>query len=220
MARVTTVKRAQVRKDKQGAVKPNHVCEVCRTEIKPGDPYKWVAPKTGPRTSIKRYRCATCPTWASWDLSNALWARIAKIQNDYSGTELDPAEVRSALESAADEIQELADEKHEGASNIEDGFGHPTEKSEELEQIASDLENWAYEVRDKAGEIEDFEDEVECDTCGGTGKLAETVEGDADTDPEEPCTECDGSGQVENPELADKQAELEEALAILDESPV
>lgn len=220
MARVTYVTSARRRcfttGENKGKQKPYEKCEVCGKEIEPGMPYKWVEPKISPTYSVRHVRCHDCPTWQPWELSNALWARIAQIQSEAQGVDTsDPDEVRSALETAADQIEELASEKRDGASNIEEGFGHPTSLSEELEATADALEQWANEVREKAGEIEEaVEEEVECESCEGSGVITTTMGSELE------CPDCSGTGSVENPDLEDAASVLEEALSILEESPV
>lgn len=175
---------------------PNRTCEHCQAEIKVGSPYKWVAPKSGPYGGHKRYRCAVCPSWQPWELSNALWARIAQITAAAQGIDTsDAAEVRSALETAAEEIRSLASEKEEGADNMEDGFGHETEQSSQLRETAENLNSWADEIEAKAGEIEDGPEEPD--------------EGAS----EEDMTEYEDA-------LSEHESAMEDALAILDESPV
>ncbi len=80
-------------------------------------------------------------------------------------------DVQAMLETAADEITNVAEEYRESAANIEDGFGHATEGSEMREQYAEELDSFADEVRDLSideppaledtDEDEDIEDEEE-----------------------------------------------------------
>lgn len=119
---------------------PNRECDRCHGEIKIGDPYKWIAPKSGPYGGRRRIRCGKCPAWQIWEYSDSLSARLARIAHDFW--------------DAIGEIRELAEEKRESAGNIEEGFGHATSQSEELAQIADDLESWADEVRDHIVSLE------------------------------------------------------------------
>lgn len=124
---------------------PMPICECCRKPLEVGQPYKHVTPKG----SGKRVRCGACPTWEPWDLSNALWARLAELQHDYARefTEEDEEDdVTSALAEAAEAIREIAEEKREAAENLREGFGHDTSQSEELDGIADELEAWADDV--------------------------------------------------------------------------
>ena len=214
---------------------PNRKCEKCSTEIEPGMPYKWVKPKSGPYGGSKRFRCAVCPSWQVWELSQSLSARIAQIDHDARANlnEEDPDSVSEALKGAAEAVRELAEEKSEAAQNTEDGFGHPTEKSEELQQIADDLEAWADELESAGDEAADVEvgDETidceecngegttECSECGGEGKIGEDDCGECGGSGEIDCEECE-DGQVENQEREQQVAELEDKLSVLDNVPV
>lgn len=182
---------------------PNEKCGKCGVEIKPGMPYKHISPKSGPYGGRKLYRCAACPTWQVWEYSSSMAARLAQME-DTCSTEIANAlsadDVQSALSAMAEEVRALSEEKREGASNIEEGFGHPTYASEELEQIADDLENWADEIESvSVPEPSDYpcetctgEGEYDCETCQGAGALeVEAGEGTVT------CEDCDGSGQVE-----------------------
>jgi hypothetical protein len=193
----------RVTEDDHSRPKPNYVCEVCRGEIKVGQPYKHVSPKSGPYGGHKRVRCATCPTWQVWDLSNSLSARTAQIEHDFSeaisgATEED--DIRSALDDAVSSIDELAGEKRESAENIEQGFQHETEQSAELNSTADELEGWSQEIASfDIPEPPTAEDET-CEECEGTGEI-QPVEAEMDGTPEKdepkPCDECDGSGHAE-----------------------
>lgn len=184
--------------------KPLQKCGKCGTTIEVGQPYKWIKPKSGPYGGRLMVRCGPCPTWNVWDYSSSLSARVAQIEHEASLDGVESQEdAQGVAEAAAQAIRDLAEEKRESASNIEEGFGHATYQSEELEQQADDLDTWADEVEGvefpdpEDSEYQDDED-VECAYCGGTGLLAETVEADEDTDPDEECTQCSGDGTVEN----------------------
>jgi len=129
--------------------KPLYDCDFCRKPIEIGTPYKHITPKSGPYGGRKRTRHESCPTWQVWEYSSSLSARTAQIafefENALSNVET-PDDVQSCLDDAAASVREIAEEKRESASNIEDGFGHPTSASEELEQVADDLDGWADEI--------------------------------------------------------------------------
>lgn len=112
-------------------------------------------------------------------------------------------ELESARDDAASAIRELAGEKEESAQNMEDGFGHETEQSEELRDISEQLESWADDV-----EGVDFGDEPEpededCGECGGMGCVYSDEESDEKVD----CGECDASGSVKLEEPSEDQME-------------
>lgn len=125
---------------------PLHTCEHCGKALEVGKPYKHVTPKSGPYGGRTRYRCAQCPTWQPWDLSSALWARVAQIQHEHSRSfdeDDSPEGVLDALEQAAQAVRDLAEEKRQAAENMEEGFGHATSQTEELGQVADELDGWA-----------------------------------------------------------------------------
>ena len=180
---------------------PLHKCGKCGKTIEVGDPYKWIKPKSGPYGGRLMVRCAACPTWNVWDYSSSLSAQVARIEHeaDLDGVET-LEDAQAVAQEAADAIRELAEQKRESASNIEDGFGHATYQSEELEQQADDLDTWADEVEGiEFPDPDEYldEDEVECDECQGTGTVErQDDEGDDYTEVE--CDDCGGTGQVEN----------------------
>lgn len=172
--------------------KPLLVCDHCHKPIEIGTPYKHISPKSGPYGGRTLNRHAACPSWQVWEYSNSLGARLAQIQSafaeDLAGAE-DADAVTEALSAAAESIREIADEKRESASNIEDGFGHSTYQSEELEQLGDDLESWADEIENvSVPALEDYP----CEECNGTGEVqCEVCDGDG-LDDGEPCGECTG----------------------------
>lgn len=182
--------------------KPNYTCGKCGVEIKPGDPYKWIKPKSGPYGGRLMVRCAKCPTWQVWDYSSSLSANIARIEHDASEAIMSAGTVEdaeAARDDAAQAIRDLAEQKREAASNIEGGFGHATSQSEELEQMADDLESWADDV--EGVDLDDLSEfpcdnctdgQTECSACAGTGK-----EDESDDENAEDCADCDGNGEVE-----------------------
>jgi hypothetical protein len=201
-------------------------------EIKPGQSYKHISPKSGPYGGRQLNRHAEHPSWNVWDYSSSINAQAQRIAHDameqVSGVE-STEDVESILSSAADEIRELAEQRRESASNIEDGFGHATYQSEQLESDADELESWADEVESTDVPELPEPEQSDCDECDGTGEV-ENPEYDADDDEsDEPetvdCDECGGTGQIDNDEPTDEQmddwrSEVEDALSVLDECPV
>lgn len=187
-------------------------------EIKVGQPYKWIEP-SGQRV---RNRHESCPTWNVWDYSSSLSARIAQIQDGGPDDDFDSVEDAQAwAEGKAQEIRDLAEEKRESASNIEEGFGHETYQSEELNQTADDLDQWADDI--EGVDLPEYPEaeEDECEDCEGTGSI--TQDG---ADDEEQCPTCEGSGRTTADEPTEEQVEewreaVRDALqSALDESPV
>lgn len=194
-----------------------YTCDACHKPIEIGTPYKHITPKSGPYGGRQRNRHESCPSWKQWEYSNSLSARTAQIEHEFSeaidGVD-DPSDVTSALEAAAESAREISTEKEEAASNIEEGFGHETEGSQELASIAEELENWASDI--ESAEVPDLPEpeEDECDECGGTGKDIE--------DEEKDCEQCEGSGQFTPEEPTDEQMDewRSEVSDIFPECPV
>jgi hypothetical protein len=195
-------------------------------EIKVGTPYKHMSPKSGPYGGRKLCRHESCPTWQVWEYSSSMGARLAQIDHDFrnsldlSAVE-DNSDVVLALEEMASNIREIADEKEEGADNIESGFGHETEQSMELRDISEQLRSWADEV--ESADIPDFPEpeEDDCEACDATGY----VNGDVDDAEQAACEECDATGRVTPDEVSDEAreewiSEVEGAISVVDECPV
>jgi hypothetical protein len=213
---------------------PNEKCGKCGVEIKPGDPYKHISPKSGPYGGRRLVRCDSCPDWFVWDYSSSMSARVAQMayncEQEIEGCE-DPESVKSALSAMAEEVKELAGEKRESASNIEEGFGHPTSASEELESVADQLDDWATEVED--ADVPET-DEYTCQTCMGDGEEAcsECDEGTAtstDGTGTGKCENCDGTGRVQCSECEAEEdyvdldawrAAVQDDVSIINECPV
>lgn len=169
---------------------PMPKCGKCGVEIKPGDPYKHMTPRSGPYGGRRLNRCATCPTWQVWEYSSSWSARIDRAVHDAESM-LDGADfasvedAESVRDDVATSIRELAEEKEQAADNLEEGFGHETSQSEEIRDEADQLNNWADEIEgadipeieveevdcdDDEFHNEDREhgDDDECDQCGGS----------------------------------------------------
>lgn len=207
-------------------------CGFCHEPIETGTAYKWMAVKSGPRSSRKLYRHAHHPDWHYWEYSDSLAAQVAQVawnfqQAVYTATSAD--DVESAVEDAAGEIESIADAKDEAADNIESGFEHATSQSDELRDIAEQLRELADGLRNEpVPDFPDTEDE-ECETCEGSGKVVQLSE-DAEPEPwregsyaegvVRECGECSGSGhpeEVTEQQLDDWRNEVDAAFTI--ESP-
>lgn len=184
-------------------------------EIKVGMAYKWIEP-SGQRV---RNRHETCPTWNVWDYSSSLSARIAQIQSDEPEGESED-DFKDWANSKAEEIRELAEEKRESASNIEDGFGHATYQSDELNETADNLEQWADDLENVDIPSYPEPEGEDCEECDGTGDILSTVTSEMET-----CPACDGASEVtpdepSEEEVADWEGEVIETIrGILDEAP-
>jgi hypothetical protein len=157
MARVTYVKSAKGRKDGR----PRH-CTRCRTEIKPGDPYRWFANRIG-RMSQRKDFCANCQIRPSDQTTSPHLQTIYLAQEGAQDTldHLDAptlADIAEAVRGYAEGVREAGESYGESADNIEEGFGHETYQSEEIREKGSACESLADELDSAADDIEGLED--------------------------------------------------------------
>jgi len=211
--------------DKNQPLDPE-TCERCQAVIRPrntehpGDPYKWVQPKSGPYGGQRRVRCASCPGWQPWELTSALWARLAEIEHVYRediSSATCTEDVENALSDAAGLVEEIADEKDEAGQNVEEGFQHETGQSQDLKDAAERLRDWADEIRNAV--VPDLPEpgETDCESCEGTGKATHDLMASAPD-----CENCKGAGTVTPDNPADDQMDewRSEAADLLGDSPV
>lgn len=144
MARVNVVKSA--RKD-QGT------CEKCGDPLPVGSSYKWIEPRAFPgAASYKRKRCMKCPSWRPSETTSstalaAIYGAQESASDDIASWDGDNIEdLRGILQACAEGIREGAEAWRESAQNIEDGFGHATFQSDELNEKADTVESSADDV--------------------------------------------------------------------------
>ena len=63
--------------------------------------------------------------------------------------------IKDVLDSAADDLDGIAEELREKASNIEDGFQHETEQSATFNEQAYGVEEWASELRNAIEDVDE-----------------------------------------------------------------
>lgn len=145
---------------------PNLKCGKCSKEIKPGDPYKWVKPKSGPYGGTKRVRCATCPTWRPSELTSSgalstLYAAQEEAEDALNQWDReDRSELESILETLAEGVREAGNVYRESAENMESGFGHATSTSDELNEKADALDSAADDVEAAVSDLEDWDEDA------------------------------------------------------------
>lgn len=147
MARITTVKSAR-------ATPMPRVCRRCSYTIQVGDTYRYFKKRYG-GTSIY---CEKHHPRASEMTSGKTAALLAIGEGLEEGMKAASVEdLASALETAAGEAENLADEYQESADNIVEGFGHETFMSEELQEKADEVREWAEALSSAATEAGDLE---------------------------------------------------------------
>lgn len=145
---------------------PNDKCGKCGKEIKPGDPYKWVKPKSGPYGGTKRVRCQACPSWRPSELTSSgalstLYAAQEAAGDDLAAWDQESLDdLRSILEALAEGVREAGGVYRESAENMEQGFGHETSMSAELTEKADALDGLADEVESAADELEEWDEDA------------------------------------------------------------
>jgi hypothetical protein len=160
---------------------PNRRCGKCGTEIKVGDPYKWVA-LGGAYGGHKKYACSSCQFRQSDLTSSDKLSQLYVIQEnleDLLNGEWSQGDLAGALEEASGDANGVAEEYTESADNIEEGFGHETYQSGEIREKAEACEEWASALEDAASEIENMDD-----PDADESEIAALIEGEVEIDKE------------------------------------
>ena len=180
MPKVTHVKSAR-------AVPVPRKCRQCGHEIAVGEAYKHFTKRFSPTV----FFCSEHSPKGS-DLVGGKAGDLLRIGEDLDDS-LNGAEtvedIESALDTAVQEANDLAEQLAESASNIEDGFGHSTMMSEEIQGRADEIETWV-------GELESAKDDCQ-----------------AEDEPEEPGDEPSKSDFTNEREYEDAHDSWEEVAA-------
>lgn len=138
-------------------------CGRCSKPIKAGVGYLWWKFRFGG----KRVRCKNCPRPRQSELTNSdklsrCYAAGEAIQDaiDAFWKDGEIESLRSAMESAAEELQEVSEEYRDSASAVEDGMNNRMPICDELEEKADNLDGKAQEIEDAASHLEDFEEDA------------------------------------------------------------
>ena len=162
MARITSVTAARKRKPGQ----PPFVCYTCRKPIVEGQAYNWVQPSRF--SSRYNWHADHAPPPPSVLESNEKRARAMEaFESAYD--ELDAIDtdavtdaddlmtlIREVLDSCAEGVREAAEMWRESATNIEDGFGHATTISDEMNEHADLYDGVADEVEQVADGLDEY----------------------------------------------------------------
>lgn len=151
--RINTVKKAQ---------KAQGSCDKCGKAINIGDSYRWFKHRRGGR----HVRCAACPMWRSSELTQS--SQLATIYGaqesaydemaSWDRETLDDA--KSILTNCAENVREAGEEYRTSASSIEDGFGHSTYVSDELNEKGDSVDSWADEMDSALDGIEEWDEDA------------------------------------------------------------
>jgi hypothetical protein len=163
MARVHTVEKYRGPRT-EGKSLPRCGRAGCGKTIERGDRYFWWSNRApGMRGGQKHFRCYDhFPTVAertpgrrgqlygiqeSVETSAAALTAAISVDGDEVSCPV-VSDFQGVAEEAAGELRGLAEELQEGATNIEEGFGHPTSQSEELAEKAEELEGVCTDLED------------------------------------------------------------------------
>lgn len=152
MMKITTVETAR---------KAQGSCESCARPIDVGEGYRWIQARYGP----KRSRHLTCPIWRPSEMTSNdkladLYAAVEQIEDalaEWEGDDLDS--LRDVLNEAAENVRDVAERYRESASNIEDGFGHATSTSDEMNEMGDEVEAWADTLESCLESVDDRPDD-------------------------------------------------------------
>lgn len=145
-------------------------CGGCGEPIKAGDAYRWWT--VGFRSRYKNKRCAKCPLPPpSARESNPKISTVMAAQEAFGaamGAAGDRDGFVSALTDYAEGIRDAASQWNESADEMESGFGHETEQSNEqrergenAEAVADEIEQGAEQLDEEPEEGESPEDFIE-----------------------------------------------------------
>ena len=96
-----------------------------------------------PYRSIKHYsKVAPRPSQVESNGTRASYLACQESLEDAIQNALTLDDVRGALEEAINDAGSVKEELEEKASNIEEGFGHSTERSDEFANQANEVESW------------------------------------------------------------------------------
>jgi hypothetical protein len=191
MARTTYV--ASARKTKDGE---RPTCYTCQEPIGVGQAYAWNQPSRFSRRYQWHQSCKA-PNPSMLESNDKRAAAMAAFEDAYealSGLTFEEykedeeslkGDLQGILDGCADGVREAAEMWRESASNIEDGFGHATSTSDEMEEHADTYESVADEVEqcgneiDERDQFESFEEWAEAAVATVTEDLG-NVEGNLD----------------------------------------
>lgn len=169
MARTTFV--ASARRTKDGT---RPTCFTCQKPIEVGQAYAWNQPNRfsaryqwhqscrAPRGSVLESNEKRGQAYAAFeDAYDALDAvETDKVEDTEDGQKALIDELKGIAEQCAEGIREAAEMWRESASNIEDGFGHETERSQEMNDHADTYES-AADTAEQAGDSVDDRDQFD-----------------------------------------------------------
>lgn len=164
--------------------KKERKCAVCGNEIQVGESYKYVRMRRGfaHRYTVMRFWCHEHNPGKYEFVSNEKTRALMEAEDELTKAlagDFDRLDAEDAFQAAADAVEEIAEMHRESAHNIEEGFGHPTEQSEDFEYRAEAVAAAAEELREAENEFPpepDTEEPEEPDIPGWHGTEQATDE--------------------------------------------
>jgi hypothetical protein len=178
MARITHVKKAQ---------KDQGTCMVCHKTIRAGEPYKFFKNRIGMMSQRKVF-CGACPIRASHMTTSDKLATLYGIQEgleDQAGNFTTLDDIKEALETAANEARDVAQEYEDSLSNMPEGL-QQGDTGQQIQEKVDAINEWADELESAANDVEAMEapDEIEPDAeCAFCNQPYSAHAHDGDGDP-------------------------------------
>ena len=133
-------------------------CRICAHTVQPGESYKFLAKRTGPRSSTKYFYCKDHHPRPSHMLSGRT-AELTEMVEGFDDSINEGIAIRESLESFNADLESFIDDVQNGASSIEEYFGQ-TEQSSAMDDAAEQLRNWLEELHDIENSLPE-DDEIE-----------------------------------------------------------
>lgn len=142
------------------ATRKEHHCQRCSEPITKGQTYYNWSPgfRVRPQYQHAAHGYPRASQTTGNDKLSTLYGAYESIEDAVGSVEKeDPESLRelaSVVSGAKEEVEGVAEEYRESASNIEDGFGHSTFASEEAEENGSQCDDAAQEMESVAETLE------------------------------------------------------------------
>lgn len=180
----------------------------CGHVVQAGEPYKHASFKTGPYSSTTRVWCKDHSPRASEmtvnDRLSTLYGIQESVEDDLAklmAGELTITDIKSALESAAEDARGVAEDYETSISNMPDQL-QQSSQAEDMQSRADAINEWADALEEVAANLDDEDDfdPDKCAECEGDrdGSQHDEDSEEFDHDFDEPTRETDALAEVES----------------------
>lgn len=185
-------------------------CGKCGGEIHIGDTYRYHKPRYGvKKTRCMRHECRYRPSELTGsDKLSTLYGIQEAIEDAIADGNLEG--VRDELQAGAEQARETAEEYRASGQNIEDGFGHETEQSQELTSNGDEVETWGDRLEEAGSTVSEAVDAVETFEEDQATLQAELEDLQAKDEANE--ADEDGSRAARESAITDEVATIEEHI--------